>query len=137
MLGVFANDHNFALALDDLALLAHGLNGRSYFHNVLPPVSLLALLGGFASPGDPTPCQIIRGNLDRNFVTRQDTDEIHPQLPGNMSQNNVVVSDIDAERGVGQGLNNSALQLNHVALSQASYLLGFTEPYSGRPQGPS
>ena len=44
-----------------------------------------------------------------------------------MSQNNVVVSDIDAERGVGQGLNNSALQLNHVALSQASYLLGITE----------
>ena len=32
VLGVFANDHNFALALDDLALLAHGLHGRSDFH---------------------------------------------------------------------------------------------------------
>ena len=32
VLGVFANNHNFALALDDLALLAHGLDTRSDFH---------------------------------------------------------------------------------------------------------
>ena len=32
VLGVFANNHNFALALDDLALLAHGLHARSDFH---------------------------------------------------------------------------------------------------------
>ena len=32
VLGVLADDHDFALALDDLALLAHGLDGRSDFH---------------------------------------------------------------------------------------------------------
>ena len=32
--GVFANDHDSALALDDLALLAHGLDRRSDFHIV-------------------------------------------------------------------------------------------------------
>ena len=32
MLGVLANNHDFALALDDLALLAHGFHGRSDFH---------------------------------------------------------------------------------------------------------
>ena len=32
VLGVLADNHNAALALDDLALLAHGLNGRSDFH---------------------------------------------------------------------------------------------------------
>ena len=32
VLGVLADNHNAALALDDLALLAHGLNGRSNFH---------------------------------------------------------------------------------------------------------
>ena len=32
MLGVFANYHDFALALNYFALLAHGLHGRSYFH---------------------------------------------------------------------------------------------------------
>ena len=32
MLGILANYHNLSLALDDLALLAHGLYGRSDFH---------------------------------------------------------------------------------------------------------
>ena len=32
MLGILADDHDPALALDDLALFAHGLNGRSHFH---------------------------------------------------------------------------------------------------------
>jgi hypothetical protein len=32
VLGVLADDHDFALALDDLALLAHGLDRRSDFH---------------------------------------------------------------------------------------------------------
>ena len=34
MLGVFADNHHAALALDDLALFANGLNGRSYFHGI-------------------------------------------------------------------------------------------------------
>ena len=34
VLGVLADAHDFALALDDLALLAHALNGRSPFHDV-------------------------------------------------------------------------------------------------------
>ena len=32
MLRVFTNDHDFALALNDLALFANGLDGRSDFH---------------------------------------------------------------------------------------------------------
>jgi hypothetical protein len=39
VLGVLADDHDFAFALDDLALLAHGLHGRSDFHIVIPPTS--------------------------------------------------------------------------------------------------
>jgi hypothetical protein len=39
VLGVLADDHDFALALDDLALLAHGLHGRSDFHFVIPPAN--------------------------------------------------------------------------------------------------
>ena len=27
-----ADDHDFAVSLDDLALVAHGLDGRTYFH---------------------------------------------------------------------------------------------------------
>ena len=33
VLGILANDHDAALALDDLALLADGLDGRSHFHD--------------------------------------------------------------------------------------------------------
>ena len=43
MLGVFANYHNAALALDDLALVAHGLNGRSYLHTVNLHIENLSL----------------------------------------------------------------------------------------------
>ena len=32
VLGIFANDHDAALTLDNLALFADGFNGRSYFH---------------------------------------------------------------------------------------------------------
>ena len=32
VLGVLADNHDFALALDDLALLAHGLHAGTYFH---------------------------------------------------------------------------------------------------------
>ena len=33
VLGVLANDHHATLALDNLALLADGFYGRSYFHD--------------------------------------------------------------------------------------------------------
>ena len=37
MLGVFADDHHAALALDDLALFADGFHGRFYLHADEPP----------------------------------------------------------------------------------------------------
>ena len=39
MLGVFADDHDFSFALDDLAFLADLLNGWFDFHCVLPYLS--------------------------------------------------------------------------------------------------
>ena len=37
VLGILADDHDAALPANDLALLTHGLNGRSYFHVEAPP----------------------------------------------------------------------------------------------------
>ena len=37
MLRIFADHHYTALSANDLALLAHGLHGRSYFHVNKPP----------------------------------------------------------------------------------------------------
>ena len=42
VLGVLADDHDFTLALDDLALFAHGLHGRSHFHVLFLLVSSLS-----------------------------------------------------------------------------------------------
>lgn len=36
VLGILgADDHHFAVSFDDLALVAHGLYGSSYFHDIL------------------------------------------------------------------------------------------------------
>ena len=45
VLGVLADAHDFALALDDLALLAHGLDAGTYFH-----VYFLLLVSTAAAP---------------------------------------------------------------------------------------
>ena len=47
--GVFADDHHAAFALDDLAFLTDGFNGRLDLHDAEPPSSLGAL---FRAPGD-------------------------------------------------------------------------------------
>ena len=49
VLRVFADNHDAALALDDLALFAHGLYGRSHSHDV---ASLLQSGSALAAPGD-------------------------------------------------------------------------------------
>ena len=77
MLGVFADDHDSALALNDLALFAHGLNGRSDFHAIF---LLLYNGSGFASPGDTTLGKIVRRKLDGYFIAGYDTDEVHTQF---------------------------------------------------------
>ena len=103
VLGVLANDHDFTLALDDLALLAHGLNGRSYFH-------LIYLL--LASPGNSAAGNIVRRHLHRDLVTGENSDKVHPELSGNMRQYDVAVADIHLEHGVGQGFYYRALEFD-------------------------
>jgi hypothetical protein len=65
MLGVFADDHDPAFSLDNLALIAHRLHRRSYFHSIF----LLRFKEGviftgnacklLCSPGDPALCKVI------------------------------------------------------------------------------
>ena len=71
VLGVLADNHDFTLALDYLALFAHGLHGRSYFH-------LFYLL--LASPHDAAAGDVIGRHLDRDLVAGKDPDKVHPEL---------------------------------------------------------
>ena len=145
MLGVFANYHNATLAANNLALFAHGLNGRSYFHRftscfaarrrslvqrayaallgiaagmaeVPPPKRYGATL--FASPGDPAAGQIIRGHLDRHLIALEDADVVHAKLAGDTGLNHMTITDIHFECGVGQGLYYDTLKLDHITLRQ-------------------
>ena len=100
MLGVLADNHDLALALDDLALLAHGLDGRSDFH------CIYLLL---ASPHDAAAGDVVGRHLHRDLIAGKDPDKVHPELSGNMSQYDVPLADVHLEHGVGQGLNNGAL----------------------------
>ena len=58
VLRILANDHDTAFTTNDLALLAHGLHGRSYLHKFVTFLSAFCVLdfagrGLFAAPGDP------------------------------------------------------------------------------------
>ena len=88
MLGVLANDHDTAFTANNLALLAHGLHGRSYFHSFKPVLSAVSSLllspGSLAAPGDPAAGQVVRGHLHRDLIAGQNPAEIHSELSGNM-----------------------------------------------------
>ena len=81
MFRIRADHHDATLALDDLAFFAHRLNGRLYLHC---NTSLNSLL--FRAPSDAALGQIIGRHLQCYLIARQDPDEIHPQLAGDMSQ---------------------------------------------------
>ena len=113
VLGVLADNHNAALALDDLALFAHGLHGRSNFH-------LYFLL--LASPHDTAAGDVIGRHLYGDLIAGKDPDKVHPELAGNMRQNDVAFADIYLEHGVGQGFYYRALEFDYIVFCQSKFL---------------
>ena len=74
------------------------------------------------TPGDTTPGQVVRGHLNCHLIAGQDADEVHAQLAGDVSQDDVAVADVHVERGVGQGLGHNAFQLDHIVFCQSNFL---------------
>jgi hypothetical protein len=75
------------------------------------------------TPGNPATGEVIGRHLHRDFVTRQDSDEIHPEFSGNVGQNNMAVSYVYLEFCVGKRLNDNALNLDHIGFCQVLSLL--------------
>ena len=73
----------------------------------------------FISPDNTSLGQIIRGELDGHFITRQDTDEVHAKFPRDVGQNDVAIANIHMEGGIGKGFGDDSLQLNHIIFRQA------------------
>ena len=77
MLWVLADDHNAALALDDLAFFTNRLYRWSDFHI---DCSFRDSPLGLAAPSNPAACEIIWGHFHRDFIPRQNLNEVHSKL---------------------------------------------------------
>src|SRR4029079_3697558 len=105
---VRADDAHDALAPDHLAVAAHLLDRRCDFH------ALLSLSRSLGAKHDPRPRQVVRGQLDRHLVAREDADVVHPHLSRDVPEDDVAVLELDTKRGVGEILENLALHLDDV-----------------------
>src|SRR5574340_245614 len=116
---VLADHEHPTVAADDLALLTHLLNGRSYFHVWVllqsdtsiyliaqPQACLFALTRYRVSPlphpnvplleaiRDPAPAQVVGRQLDDDLVARQDADVVHTHLARDVSEHLVPVIEV-------------------------------------------
>ena len=80
--------------------------------------SIRELRLSFTSPCDPASGQVVRAHLNRDLVTRQDLDKVHPELAGNMCQNNVSVANVNGEHCIRQRIDYDALKLDYVVFCQ-------------------
>lgn len=118
MLRILANDHDAAFALNDLALIAHALNGWFYFH---PGCTLL--VKSLETVCYTAACQIVRRQLDRDFIARKDADEIHPYLTRHMCQHDVAIFQLDLEHRIRQCLQDLAFYFDYILLRHVTLLL--------------
>ena len=65
----------------------------------------------FRPVNNPSAGQIVGRQLNRYFVSRENLDEVHPHLTGNVRKNAMPVFQLNAEHGIGQRLNDATLNL--------------------------
>ena len=72
------------------------------------------------SPCDSSAGQIIRGHLNGHLIAGKDLDKVHPELAGNVCQDDVAVADVNGEHRIRQRISNDALKLDYVVFCQVS-----------------
>jgi hypothetical protein len=98
--------HN-ALAPDDFAVAANFLDRSRNFHLILLKLCLIPSENSTAKPRlyhnllcpehNPRPTQVVGRQLNRDLVTREDADVVHPHLSRNMPENHMPVFQLDPE----------------------------------------
>src|SRR5256886_5667977 len=111
LLRVDANHPHHAAPLNHLALVTNLFNRCPYFHNSCS--SLAELL---VAVHNPAARQIVWRKLHRDFVSRENPDEILAHLAGNVRQNLVLVLELNAEHRVWQRLDHRRHHFNGVLL---------------------
>ena len=117
MLGVFADNHDFAFSLYDFALIAYLFNGWFNLHFIIPYLSSL-ILRLFRTPGYAALGQVIDRNLYGHLIARQYSNIIHSKLTRNVSRYYMAVGKLYLEGRVRQCLNYCTLKFNYVILWQ-------------------
>ena len=99
MFRIFANDHHFAVAFDDLAFITDFFDRRFNFqsanHLSLDSDSL------FGAPGDPPLRRVINGYFHRDLIAGQNLDIIHSQFPGDVRRNDHLIGQLYLEGSIG------------------------------------
>ena len=70
----------------------------------------------FLPKNNSPPGKIIGGKLYRHLISREDFDEVHSHLSGNMGQDLVAVLQFYPEHGIGKGFQYPPLHLNRILL---------------------
>ena len=68
----------------------------------------------FISPDNPSLGQIIRGHLNRYFVTRQNPDKVHAELSADVGENLMSVLQLYLKHGVRQLLHYCSFDFNYI-----------------------
>src|ERR1700741_5197022 len=79
------------------------------FSSPMPEPSLQLSL--FRAEDDPRPRQVVRRQIDRYLVARQDLDVVHPHFSRDVAEDHVTVFQLHPERRVGQRFQDLALHL--------------------------
>jgi hypothetical protein len=104
---VGADDHGRAVPLDHAAALAHGLDGRTYFHGELPvPV------------GDPAAAEVIGAELDLDLVPGEDPDVVLPHLPRDGREHRVAPVELYPEHRARERLDDLPFNLDLLFLGR-------------------
>src|SRR6266545_7538604 len=84
------------------------------------------------SVGDAAAGQVVGRKLDPDSVARQDPDEVHPKLAGDVGQHPVAILQLDREHGVRKGFDNGPLHFDRVSLGHRRRCFPFSCRMSAR-----
>lgn len=81
---------------------------------------------------DATTREVVRREFDPNAVPRQNPDEVHPKLPGDVGQHTVAVFKFDGEHGVRKRFKNRSLDFDRVSLGHGRCSFPFSRRVPAR-----
>ena len=86
-------------------------------HVEIPQFLQLCEIPLFRTPRNAAPGQIVRRKFDRHLIARQNTNEVHPELTGNVGQHLVVVLKLYHKHCVWECFRHNTLGFNYVPVS--------------------